>query len=939
MKLLSLKLPKLSNWKVRSPSATAKHPLFLLPLVFCLLPVNFYLLPHSLLPATAQTIDTRKIEADRLLKQGRQLLDAGRVEEATSAFEAALKLYQAIGDRREEGVVLGILGYAYQSLEQFAKALAFHQQAAEIFRQMGDLKSQGMALTYASQAYMNLGQLGKGLETAQAALAITRQSGNPLFESANLSNIGSIYTRQGQYAKAAEFLEASLKVIRQVDPNAGGMILLNLGSLYDNLGQYPKALAFYQQAFDGFQRLGAETLAGMSLTMMGLVYANQSQYAKALNAHQQALQTVQQGDYLTGEGAILSNIGDVYRYLGQPARAIEFYERSLKIAQQVNNGEGQSATLNNMGVAYNDLGQQKKALVVYEQALTIIQQRGYRAMQSKTLNNIAISYYLLGQYANAMKYQQSSLRIAQQTGNPDSEQSALAGMGLIYNQQRQYSQAQEAYQKALKIAEQTGSPYVESMSLTGLGQTLAQSGKMSAAEKTLYRAIEITESLRGGLKDRDKVFLANRLVNPYLWLQFTLIAQNKTTTALEVAERGRTRAFVELLATRLVGDSTPSQTIQRLSQPLSLPQIQQVARQQNATLVEYSVVGGELYIWLIRPTGQIEFRKTRYKSSTPELQELVSGTHDVLRRGAPRSGTTSTSTSQPTNARLDQFGAYQLRTLHQLLIEPIADLLPKNPSDRVIFIPQNELSLVPFPALLNEKGTYLIEQHTLLTAPSIQVLSFTNQNQQQLNRTPNRTALVVGNPTLPKLLEGRLAPLPAAEQEARTVAQLLKTTPMIGAAANKSAVLNQMPQARFIHLATHGLLTPNGGNAPGAIVLAPDSPNQINDGLLTPTEILKMKLKAELVVLSACDTAQGDVTSDGIVGLSRSLIAAGVPSVIVSLWAVPDAPTKELMQAFYQNLKNNPDKAQALRQAMITTMEAHPQPRNWAAFTLIGEAE
>jgi CHAT domain-containing protein len=116
--------------------------------------------------------------------------------------------------------------------------------------------------------------------------------------------------------------------------------------------------------------------------------------------------------------------------------------------------------------------------------------------------------------------------------------------------------------------------------------------------------------------------------------------------------------------------------------------------------------------------------------------------------------------------------------------------------------------------------------------------------------------------------------------------------------------------------------------------------SQGNDsGLLTAEEILEMRLKASLVVLSACNTAQGKTTGDGIIGLSRSLIAAGVPSVIVSLWSVPDAPTAELMQTFYLNLQKNSDKAQALRQAMLTTMKTHPQPRDWAAFTLIGEAE
>jgi CHAT domain-containing protein len=108
---------------------------------------------------------------------------------------------------------------------------------------------------------------------------------------------------------------------------------------------------------------------------------------------------------------------------------------------------------------------------------------------------------------------------------------------------------------------------------------------------------------------------------------------------------------------------------------------------------------------------------------------------------------------------------------------------------------------------------------------------------------------------------------------------------------------------------------------------------------LTAEEIFDMKLQANLVVLSACNTGDGRITGDGVIGLSRSLISAGVPSVIVSLWRVPDAPTAELMQSFYQNLLNNPNKAQALRQAMLTTMKTHSNPRDWAAFTLIGEAE
>jgi CHAT domain-containing protein len=181
-----------------------------------------------------------------------------------------------------------------------------------------------------------------------------------------------------------------------------------------------------------------------------------------------------------------------------------------------------------------------------------------------------------------------------------------------------------------------------------------------------------------------------------------------------------------------------------------------------------------------------------------------------------------------------------------------------------------------------------------------------------------------------------------AEQEANAVADFFNTEALLGAEATEQIVKQQMGNARIVHLATHGLLeygTPEESgvrDVPGAIAL---TPTQDEDGLLTAAEILELDLKADLVVLSACDTGLGTITGDGVIGLSRSLIAAGTPSVIVSLWSIPDAPTADLMTEFYRQRQQGKDKAQALRQAMLTTMETHPNPGDWAAFTLIGEAD
>ena len=474
----------------------------------------------------------------------------------------------------------------------------------------------------------------------------------------------------------------------------------------------------------------------------------------------------------------------------------------------------------------------------------------------------------------------------------------------------------------------------------------------------LRQAIAVNETIRlDRLSDANKISLFENQGRTYRTLQEVLIAQNQSEAALGISEWGRAKALVELLAARSTGDPKASPT--RSVAP-SIKQIRQVAQSQNATLVQYSIIyedvertredqrrtqASRLYIWVIKPTGEITFRNVDLKPLLQQqtLEELIwisRGSIGV--RGLPDRA--SLKIPPDAIARIQQAQAAQAKTnfqrLHQVLIAPIADLLPQDPNQHIIFMPQAELYLVPFAALQDPNGKYLIEQHTILTAPSIQTLALTQQQRAKLNQpTQLANALVVGNPTMPKLTDGTLPSLPGAVQEANTIAPLLQTKSLTGNQATKAAIIRQMPQASIIHLATHGLVDTDNGFG-SAIALAPDHPGTPNDGLLTAEEIFAMKLKAELVVLSACDTGRGRITGDGVVGLSRSLITAGVPSVMVSLWSIPDAPTAELMTNFYQNWQTRRmDKAQALRQAMLNTMKTHPQPKDWAAFTLIGEAQ
>jgi CHAT domain-containing protein len=582
-----------------------------------------------------------------------------------------------------------------------------------------------------------------------------------------------------------------------------------------------------------------------------------------------------------------------------------------------------------------------------------------------------------GQFAAAADLYRQIIERYRELGETDEADEAFFELAKTVLLMKDYPQAIALFEQM--IAQHGGG----AQTLTNLSLALFETGQYAKAETALKRAIAIWESLRSDSDhdDIDKVTLFEQQAHTYRLLQKVLIAQNKTEAALETAEGSRARSLVEQLA-RANGATAPNLP--------TLSDIQRIAQQQNSTLVEYSLVGSEarilgiepqdethLYSWVIQPSGKVAFRQIELKTmGINSIREVVEQAREkgIGVEGRGRRGSRA-NTQNP------------LEQLHQLLIEPIADLLPTDPKARVTFVPQGALFLVPFAALQDATGQFLIEQHTLLTTPAIQLLSLT----QGTPFTTGGKLAIVGNPTMPSLpgaagLE-QLSSLPGAEEEADAIAALFNTRFLTGDEATQTNVVEAMRNADIIHFATHGLLdfdadlnafgevldptlpTAREGGvyfSPGAIIVGGNvtingvpahialsrekvarvampgllalAPTPEDDGFLSAQEIVQLDLQAQLVVLSACDTGRGRITGDGVVGLARSFIAAGVESVVVSLWAVPDTPTAELMVEFYRNLQRLPDRAQALRQAMLTTKQKYPEPINWAAFVLVGEA-
>ena len=976
MQPFSLTLFKSSNRKVRSG--------FLFPLAFCFLSVGFYIPRQSQLPVVAQAIEVSEAEGDRLFQQGLEQHQTGQFPAAMNSWQQALQIYRSIKNRQREGMVLSLLGAVNGFMKNYAKAIEYTQQHLAIAREIKDRDGEGRALGNLGVVYRNLGDNAKAIEYSQQYLAIAREIRDRRGEWNALGNLGAVYGNLGDYAKAIEYIHRS-GFIAIKDPDAEGKTLGNLGNTYRSVGDYAKAIE-YSQSLAIAREIKDRDGEGRALRNLGATYLNLGNSAKATEYLQQSLAIFRELKNRYDEGTVLGNLGAAYRLLGNYAKAIEYSQQSLAIARELNKDSDEEAkALSNLGIVYEFLGNYAKAIEYAHQSLAIAREIKDRGWEGSSLGNLGITYRLLGNYAKGIEYAQQSLAIFRELKNREGEGAALMSLGLAYLNLGNYAKAIEYTQQSLAIAREIknrkwegsslgnlGITYrllgnsakaieyaqlslaifreikdsqQEGIALDNLGEAFLKAGNPAEAEKMLVNAIQVWESMRQllGSNDANKISIFERQANTYRTLQEVLVAQNNPIAALEIAERGRARAFVDLLTQRLSSGDASSVIATAPNQE----QIRQIAKAQNATLVQYSIVydgfqiqgkqetqESAIYIWVIQPTGEITFRevdlKPLWQKHKASLASLIIGNQEFL---AVRSRSSFGSTQPQPN----------LPTLHQLLIDPIASILPKDPNAHVIFIPQGSLFQVPFPALQDANGTYLIQKHTILTAPSIQVLALTRQQREKLTQKPvnSGNALVLGNPTMPSVSPSpgepkrQLSALPGAEAEARAIAPLLKTQAITGAQGTKAAIVQKMPQASIIHLATHGLLDDVRGLG-SANALAPSG---TDDGLLTAEEIFDMKLQASLVVLSACNTGEGRITGDGVIGLSRALISAGVPSVIVSLWAVPDAPTSQLMQAFYQNLQQNPNKAQALRQAMLTTMKTHPQPRNWAAFTLIGEAE
>ncbi|WNZ45288.1 tetratricopeptide repeat protein [Leptolyngbya boryana CZ1] len=921
-----------------------------------------------------------KAEMDRLLKQGNEQMQAQQFDAAISSWKAALKIAREIGDRRGEGNSLMFQGLVHQLRKRHADALREYEAALLVFQAIKHQYGETHTLRLRGMMYVIFSRYEEAIQSFDASLPGFRAMNDREKEAQVLQDRGYAYRALSRYEEAIQSFNQALPIFQTLKNQPGvADILLNRGNIYRSLARHEEAIQSFDQALPIFQAIQDRQGEILALMNQGNSYASLSRFEEAIKSYNRALQIAQAindrgreahllmsrgnvhdllsryedalRDYDTAlliaetikaritKADVLTNRGLTYRSLLRFEEALTSHDEALRIYRELKNKEGEASALTNLASTYFSLSLYEGALFTLDQALPIFRAIGNRSGEASTLLSQGFAYNALSRHQDATRSYNQALSIFRAIKNRKGEASVLWGQADVLSGLSRYADAIKVYKQALSILQTVKDREGQARVLNNLGLAQFKLGRISEAEQFLRSAIALYETIRlDGLSEENKISFFETQASSYLSLQKVLIAQNRPEAALSISEWGRTKALIERLTQQFQLTKSPS-----ISQPPTIESLTQIARSQNTTLVEYSIISSKnkeelLYIWVVQPSGKVTFRQVEIAAILPpqcsSLIQLVDHSRRSIGVRSTQSDWLIVDAKTQKNPCIQTDPDANFKTLHKLLIEPIASLLPTDPNQHVVFIPDRSIFLVPFPALKDAKGKYLIEKHTIRTASSIQLLAKT---QALKSRPKGQGALIVGNPLMPNdptLSQPKpLTNLPGAEREAIAIAPLLNTKAITGQAGTKQAILEQISNARVVHLATHGSFYGLNG-VRSWLALAPSS---TDNGILKADEIAQLKLSADLVVLSACDTGRGRITGDGIVGLSRSFIVAGVPSVVVSLWTIPDAPTADLMKEFYQQLQRNPDKAQALRQAMLMMLKTHPEPKQWAGFTLIGE--
>lgn len=783
--------------------------------------------------------------------------------------------------------------------------------------------------------------------------------------------IGEVNMSQGQVQQAVYWFEGALRSLLE------GVALTNSTQSTPSIRMPRKQFSprlsegnFYQQIEEPPPLFNPKTstdlkdeendpaLAIQIRLDIGNAYLSQPQEAPALAAYQAALNEPAIEDHLSLKAYIMMSIGEVYR-------------RQQKLEQ----AEAQLA----------------EAMALFEQHAEPM-----AARQAMTISaGIAKAQQ---QFDKALALYQQAIPLYEEAADPLGQGRTEVGLAALYIRQENFEVAQKHYQLALNLAQQTNDQETLWCAHEGLGRCFYEAKELTAAIKSFEESLNLVEQRQKELQtDEGKVTFIDSVKDIYdqlLRAHLDLAQQRedqKYDAALAVAERARAQALHDLMEghekRRIVHSALTLFPDQQLSdQPLSDDGQQQQSQQQRQQA----------------PAVPVSARPRRELPNAPKSIEPL--TRLVFYMLPDRTAVFVVQPGEPVVAHVSPIGCDDMKTwvadireqitevqlasavsplllltdslqsLYAELIAPVADALPP-PGQILVIEPHASLWLMPFAALKTLEGEWMGALWPMIYAPSHYALTEIRQ-EPRYRPLADSKFLIVGNPHMPRLPDAAeaLSKLPSAEAEAKAIVQILKDYPLLSLEPDDATEANVIAYAKthnIVHLATHGIAYPEDPLA-SFVALSParqdrqsegdpskqdenshgenSGRNGSGNGLLTAREITESRalgLPLDMVVLSACETGLGKLSGDGVLGLSRALLIAGVRTVIVSQWKVADSGTEKLMCGFYQHYIHSEQfygqPALALQQAMEDMRNLpmsdgidYRHPRYWSPFIIVG---
>jgi CHAT domain-containing protein/predicted negative regulator of RcsB-dependent stress response len=944
--------------------------------------------------AIAEVTGAYRIEVRSLQKTAQAGRYKIRVEELRVAI-AKDKYQVAAGIVFKEATQLegGTLDAQKKSIEKYYEAL-------ELYRRAGDRRMEAETLDSIGWVYHSLGEVQKTLDKFNEALPLRQAVNDRNGEAITLNNLGNIYKSLGEMQKALEKYNESLPIRRAVGNLSGEAItLVNIGVVYELLGELQKSLEKYNEALRINRTVGDRLNEAITLTNIGGVYRLLGEPQKSLEKYNKALPLIRSVNYRKGEALTLNDIGVVYNSLGEWQKALEIYHESLLISREIGNRRGEALTLNNLGVVYNSLGERQKALEIYHEALPLSREVGARREEALALDNIGTVYSSLGEWQQALDKFNEALLIERAVGNRRSESATLLKIARVEQKRGNLAQARQTIEQAIGIIEsmrtkidsqELRASYFASQqefygSYLGLLMQMHRQNPnagfdaeaLAVSERARARSLlELLTESRADIRQGVDLALLERERS----LQQRLRA--KATAQTSLLNHNHTTAQAEALAEEIaaitdeydevearIRKSSPRYAALTQPRPLNLSEIQRQVLDSETLLLEYYLGDEASYLFVVSQTSITSYQLP----GRAEIEVATRRVRDLLTAPQPKSGENSAQSL----ARIKEAEAGywpQAATLSRLLLGPAASQLG---AKRLLIVADGALQYLPF-GVLPVPGSQtmpvpLIVEHEIVHLPSASALAVLRRELAGRRSAPKAVAVLADPvfsaddgrvkpdssdrkaqarvetpPDLTRAIDdvrGKLTRLPMTRDEADAVFSVAPLKTGLKAldfrASRATSTSDELSQYRIVHFATHGLLNSEHPKLSGLVLSLVDEQGRPQDGFLRLHEIFNLRLPAELVVLSACQTGLGkEIKGEGLVGLTRGFMYAGVARVVASLWQVNDAATAELMKRFYRRmLQEGMRPSAALRAAQIEMWKRpHWQsPFYWGAFVLQGE--